>query len=456
MNRQIPESSTRRREPSGSGKGHSSRGAGAIRPDPERFYYDMHHFLVLPDADAFLVSAYECILKRPPDRKGYDAYRRALEKDGRLRQQVIAEMVLSGEGRRQGVLVVHLRPFVLWEAFRCAFPLGARFFAPLVRLFHRCVNLLQQDRARRLMPRFAWEEQMIASLRDVRCSLESVADRTDRHKHRLDDLLARYRLIKSGMQQTPAVSGQSGDAPGTAPSGPVDDFSDFYLDFQAAFRGPPEVLRERLLYYLPLLPRPSSGSGRVADLGCGRGQWLQLLGESGYSAVGLDSNPVMRKICMDQGLDVSGERMLAWLGRQPDASFAGITAFHLIEHLPFDELLGLFREAGRLLEPGGALILETQNPESLRVSAYAFYHDPTHRNPLTPELLEFTARYMGFGRVELHRLGELPESIRIREDTRAAAELNRLLNGPQDLALVAFREKQSGAPEEPAPGGYPA
>jgi len=426
-----------------------------LKPDPKQKYYDVHPFLLLPEDALFIDSAYQCILKRSPDSEGRNSYNGWLAKGG-LRQQVLADLLLSEEAQQHEVEMVHIQSFLAAQRIKRKSNLAARLLSPALWFLEHSLNRIQRARARRMRPQLAREQAFRLSIRTIHQELETLAKGAGQEiqdlKHRVEmlenqnaQLRSQYRLLKSR-----GVSGginpellQKNDPSAADPdkqrSQRQADFNDFYLEFEIAFRGSREAIRERLAHYLPFLPDAASGAARVVDLGCGRGEWLAMLKTSGYSARGLDSSPVMRQICRDQGLSVSGEPMHRWLKDQPDASLCAITAFHLAEHLPFEYLLALVMEAKRLLQPGGVLILETQNPESLRVSAYAFYHDPTHRNPLTPELLEFMAHYAGFESVRLQRLSQVPENLHIREQTETAVAFNRLLNAPRDLALIAFQ-----------------
>ena len=121
-----------------------------------------------------------------------------------------------------------------------------------------------------------------------------------------------------------------------------------------------------------------------------------------------------------------------------DAALSALTAFHVVEHLPFGTLVDFLDEALRVLIPGGLLILETPNPETVRVGATTFYNDPTHRNPLMPEMLRFIVQHRGFAEVEILRLHPFTEGL-LEEPTADAEMLNRVLFGSQDFAIVGRR-----------------
>jgi len=420
-----------------------------LQPDPAQRYYDARQFLLVPEDSAFINSAYYCILKRAPDDEGFKSYYDRLAKGG-FRQQVLADLLTSEEAQTHAVTLTHLRSFLAWKKLSKQAPRTARLLHPAFWLLKRILKRIQYYQALQKRALFAVERAFALAIRENRDAVHAMRQRVEILEDRSDTLHSQFRLLKNhaaplAIQQKSAHEGDlAHGSTGQEEQRWQTDFSDFYLEFEIAFRGSREAIRERLAHYLAFLPPAAVHGARVVDLGCGRGEWLSLLQASGYTAQGLDSNPVMLQTCRDKGLNVSGQPIHQWLHNQPDESFAAITAFHIAEHLPFDYLLAIVKEAKRLLQPGGVLIVETQNPESLRVSAYAFYHDPTHRNPLTPELLEFTAHYAGFRQVQLQRLSEMPEDLQIRESTETAVAFNRLLNAPRDLALIATQSPNPG------------
>ena len=184
--------------------------------------------------------------------------------------------------------------------------------------------------------------------------------------------------------------------------------TDFYRAFEDKHRGARELIKSRLRVYLPfLLPLAATHSGcSVLDLGCGRGEWLELLQENGIVASGVDLDDSMLAACRELGLDAVNEDAIEHLKSLPDQSRLAITGFHIAEHLPFSLLQTLFIEARRVLKPNGLLILETPNPENLVVGTASFFIDPTHQRPLPSQLLQFLAEHHGFARVKILRLQE--------------------------------------------------
>ena len=221
--------------------------------------------------------------------------------------------------------------------------------------------------------------------------------------------------------------------------------NDFYYRFEQHFRGSREEIKRRQSVYLPILePLKTIQSPSLAlDLGCGRGEWLELMTENGFSAQGVDLDDAMLQFCAEQGFAVRKADALDYLRSVPDATISVVSGFHIAEHLPFETLQSLIVEALRALVPAGILILETPNPENLMVGACNFYTDPTHRAPLPPHLLAYLGEDAGFKRIKVLRLNQPPQ-----EWYSAAAEfpsLSRVIFGVgPDYAIVAQKD---AAPE---------
>lgn len=230
--------------------------------------------------------------------------------------------------------------------------------------------------------------------------------------------------------------------PGAGSGGDAALDKDFYIAFENHFRGAEDEIRQRMAFYLPLLDELLSTELKTAtmvDIGCGRGEWLSLLREAGYDGIGIDLNDRNVSICRDKGFEVVKGDGIAWLRERENQSLGLISVFHVIEHLPLAQLNALLVEALRSLKPGGVLILETPNPENLVTAAHRFYTDPTHKNPIPPDLTEFLLRHKGFGEVYIHRLHPVQNAI--AEDSETAQRLNALLYGPQDYAAIAVKPR---------------
>jgi O-antigen chain-terminating methyltransferase len=204
-----------------------------------------------------------------------------------------------------------------------------------------------------------------------------------------------------------------------------------YVALEDRFRGAREEIKERFRVYLPYV----QGRAPVIDLGCGRGEWLELLRDNGNEARGVDGNSIQVEQCRARGLDVTEQDVFAYLKNMPDASVGAITGFHIIEHFPFRVLMDLLNEVMRVLRPGGIAIFETPNPENIVVGANYFYLDPTHRHPLPTELMEFLFKNHGFEEVELLPLHPW-HSGRVAGEGELAERFNGYFYGPMDYAIM--------------------
>lgn len=217
----------------------------------------------------------------------------------------------------------------------------------------------------------------------------------------------------------------------------------FYRALEERFRASREEIRARLEGYRPFLsalrqvnPRP-----KAFDIGCGRGEWLQLLTEEGLDARGVDLDDSMLAACHERGLQAQNQDALEALQALPDESLDLISAFHVVEHLTFDYLQALLKEAQRTLSAQGLLILETPNAENLIVGTNNFYLDPTHERPVPAIFLEFLCQHSGFAQSKIVRLQEDPAL----HDPDAHIGMWQVLYGVSpDYAIVARKSLPAG------------
>lgn len=218
---------------------------------------------------------------------------------------------------------------------------------------------------------------------------------------------------------------------------------DFYKVFEDRFRGSPAEIKDRLRFYLPYVSPVCSEPDRVCvDLGCGRGEWLELLQAASVSAFGVDADPAMVACCNTAGLNAQHGDIIDALKEMADGSIAVLTAFHVAEHLPFDVLRTLIAESFRVLRPNGLLILETPNPENFSMGAGKFYLDPTHKRPLHPLLLAFLVEHAGFERHMVAGLQEWPEL----HGTAPVGIYDVLWGSSADYAVIAQKSLSPATP----------
>jgi SAM-dependent methyltransferase len=209
----------------------------------------------------------------------------------------------------------------------------------------------------------------------------------------------------------------------------------FYRAFEEKFRGPRGLIQQRLEVYLPFVQPVCAAypEALVLDLGCGRGEWLELLQKNGIAAMGVDLDTGMLAACQQINLKVQCQDALESLKQLQDGSASVVSAFHLVEHLPFDRVKDLVAECHRVLKPGGLLIMETPNPENFMVATHNFYLDPTHLRPIPPDLLAFVPEYFGYESVKILRLQET-DGVKTHPNL---SMLDVLTGASPDYAVVA-------------------
>jgi 2-polyprenyl-3-methyl-5-hydroxy-6-metoxy-1,4-benzoquinol methylase len=191
-----------------------------------------------------------------------------------------------------------------------------------------------------------------------------------------------------------------------------------WLKFAEKFRGSEDDIRARQRMYASRFAKHAP----VLDIGCGRGEMLQVFREAGIAARGIDSNDDSIALCQANALDVEKADLFAYLTDLPDGSRGGVICCQVVEHLPPARLPEMIRLVHAKLRAGGLLAIETPNPECLAIFATHFYLDPTHRHPIPPALASFYLEEAGFGLLEIERLSpaidsmpsleELPEAFR--------------------------------------------
>jgi O-antigen chain-terminating methyltransferase len=210
-----------------------------------------------------------------------------------------------------------------------------------------------------------------------------------------------------------------------------------YAAFEDQFRGEREEVKRRLQVYLPILKDAKIFEG-VLDIGCGRGEWLELLRGEGVQGRGVDRNRVFVDRCRQINLDVVEEDALVYLRTLPDQSLSAITSFHLVEHLPFETLIKLLDESVRTLKSGGLLILETPDPQNFMVGSCNFYADPTHRNPIPSPTLTFLLEARGLCRIKVMKLRPW-DAAKIEGESEIIKRFNEYFYAAPDYGIIGWK-----------------
>ena len=247
------------------------------------------------------------------------------------------------------------------------------------------------------------------------------------------------RIFEAGAS---VETGEGGSGPAEDQRTTADGFQvfldTFYNRLENRLRGSREDIRNRLCVYQPDVEAAiiRTGGRPVLDLGCGRGEWLQLMREMDIDAVGVDLNADQMSEAKDAGLDIKQMTAQLALAEAEDNSLSVVSAHHLIEHVPFPDVAWIAREALRVLAPGGVLIFETPNPRNVLVAATSFHNDPTHIRPLTDPVLSVLFETIGYHPVEVRFLHPHERLDDFLARPGFDPELAHLLFGPQDLAMI--------------------
>ena len=254
------------------------------------------------------------------------------------------------------------------------------------------------------------------------------------------------RLVRQRLRSLTGVDAATGTSTGGlgVPAVPAFD----YPYFEGRFRGSEQEVRERQKAYVEFFRQ----RGPVLDLACGRGEFLSLLRENGIAGRGVDRDADMAARCREQGLEVACGDVFAFLEATPDGSLGGIFSAQFIEHLPTAAYVRLVELAYRKLRSGGALLLETQNPECLAIYSQSFFVDPTHVRPVPAAQLRFWMGEVGFRELRTHYVSpvapQLPQlpllepkvgNAGVERWNQEAERFNQIYFGYQDYAVIGIK-----------------
>ncbi|MFA7184608.1 MAG: methyltransferase domain-containing protein, partial [Victivallales bacterium] len=421
-------------------------------PLPHKEIYAVSDFPVYHDSD-FIDNAYAAILRREADPRGKKFYLSKLRNGTLTKTDILGRLRYSGEGRNKRVVVKGLlRSFIVQSLFKLpVLGWGLRILAGVLNLPTILKNIQAIECAVFVQKQLAEEQAekagvRLVELRDHVAGLQEEIDRVladqmremgeitgridkkaDRdalteilrqikdHKLSILDMQRRVQLLlEEARKRFPEPMS---DRQLAAFADEADHLFDaMYVNFEDRFRGAREDIKDRVKVYLPYVRQAVEATGNlpVLDVGCGRGEWLELLGENDIEARGLDLNRVMVSECRELGLDAREADVIDHLKGLKAGCLSVISGFHIVEHLPLKTVIALFDEALRVLKPGGIVIFETPNPENLLVGACGFYTDPTHKRPIPPVTLSYLVEARGFMNVEVLRLNQNP-SIHIED-----------------------------------------
>jgi O-antigen chain-terminating methyltransferase len=430
---------------------------------PAKDTYHVSELLAYSDAD-FVDMAYRCVFRRAPDDAGFNHYLQAL-RGGRVTKIALLQTLLaSPEGQAVGVHVDGMYLPSLLERWRTI-----RFIGPIIAWAHALLRLdasvtrqaardayhsreiqelgrIVNEGTQQFAQRIAALKVEVAGRAKVTELAELKKDHASvlTHLHHLEaEILARSQALDDRINHLD-TSHESRDEQAAVALRALDSF---YAAFEDHFRGDRAVIRTRVEPYLPLIREAGAGTPEapVVDVGCGRGEWLELIRDSGLIGKGIEINRVFIDMCRGLGLDITEGDAIESLRAMPEGSAGAVTAMHLIEHLAFEQAIALLDEMRRVLRPGGIVIVETPNPENLSVGHHWFYTDPTHRNPIPPQTLRWIVEARGFSEIRIERL-DLARGLNVpppvNTDVPGADAINTLMASMRvgsDYAVIGKR-----------------
>lgn len=232
----------------------------------------------------------------------------------------------------------------------------------------------------------------------------------------------RQRTALAAAAEPPQTSAQPGQS--TAPHA-LD-----YTRFAHRFRGSEEVVRRTEQFYRPYF----ATCRNVLDIGCGRGEFLEILREMNVPARGIDLGEESVAQCREKALEAEVADLFTYLGPDTAGEFDGIFASQLVEHIDPARLPEMIRLCASGLRRGGVIAIETPNPDCLAIFATYFYLDPTHTRPVPHQLMQFYLEEAGFGQIEVHELSQAVESI--PEIAQLPEDFRKRFFGGLDYAII--------------------
>ena len=307
----------------------------------------------------------------------------------------------------------------------------------LMAVYDAAINAITDDGMRRA-------ESVSARQSRVEGRVESVADALHTATGELRSMLGTVQqatfTLKREMERVLAA-GTAAEPASRATEGPQDEAARVldsykYVGFEDRFRGPQAEIKARLEPYVELF----SGAADVLDVGCGRGELLELFGEAGIPARGLDLNHEMVEVCRERGLDAVEGDLLGYLAALPDGTLGGLIAIQVVEHLEPAYLMRSLELAYHKLRPGAPIVLETINPACWYAFFASYIRDLSHVRPLHPETLQYLLNASGFGRTRIDFRSPVPPSAKLAKlplplgaDDARLADLIETFNANVDL-----------------------
>jgi len=410
--------------------------------------------------EAFIDNAYELILNREADVEGKKNHLERLREGKVSKLEIIIALHFSEEGKAQDITLDSAkRLYLLTQSYKVP------FFGYCIKSFSAMVTLpkiLQQVRKNENNIALQYKqlnETLQAQNLDNKLRFQELDEYLQKHEIEIQKLIDTQiakekidisiqslteikkhitKLVEKAKKRLPEQKFTQNELESIA-NEENHLLDDLYLSFENRFRGTRAEIKNKVEVYLPYLDNLEFAKNELSilDVGCGRGEWLELLNENGYKkTTGIDLNRIMVTVAQEKNLNVKESDVIKHLKSLDDESLSVITGFHIIEHLPFETLMTLFTQSLRVLKKGGMILFETPNPRNILVGSSDFYLDPTHINPIHPLTLKFLVEEVGFLRVDSLILNE--DKLTNFDDLNFG-DINDYINIGRDLSVIAYK-----------------
>ena len=378
----------------------------------------------------FVENVYESILKRTPDDDGVSYYTTQMMNGSVSKIDVIGIVMSSKEAKNKNIKIKGYKiKYISRKIVRGInkIPLVGYIFQIIIRILllpKTIKNLYSENMYLRQQNTHLWnhhenfvKEYEIILNAAKELLVRQISDTGFKLENKIDYLKDRLNTVQ-GI--------------------PIEIDDSVYLDFENRFRGTREMIKDRLMSYscfidkLKLIP-----NAFVLDIGCGRGEWLEVMRDSNINAEGVDLNKAMVSFNQNNNFNVAYGDCIKYLEEVKSELYDAITGFQLIEHLPFNNMFLLFKLSLNALKQGGFVLFETPNNNNLLVSSSSFYSDPTHVNKLTPETLKFYLEQAGFRQVEI-----IQQYARKNPEYTGQPDVDEVIykiNMEQDCTIVGYK-----------------
>lgn len=403
----------------------------------EKASYRVEDLLHYHDAQ-FISMLYRVILQREPDAEGFDTLLQQLRSGQRSELELLIGVRYSPEGRAKGVSIaglskrrflarVYRLPLIGYIVQLLTIP---RYITHINALQNRVVRLedemdtllsKQRDYLTKSSKKIDELHTLYDNLEQTKTELTSQID-TKADKFTIE-------LPEFHEEQAPAYMSHAIEGFGLS-SQQREEFNQsdlYYLLFENVFYNH-HAVKEKQKIYLPYIQERATSDLQWLDIGCGRGEFMEILTASDISTQGVEINTIEYETLKSRGFEVSHDDAVSFLGKS-ETIYRGISALQVVEHLEYAYLKDMLRLSYEKIAQGGMIILETINPRN-ELGLANFYMDETHKRPLPAEMMAFLLEWMGFVDVKIVYSALLSDNYHRNSEIR---------NNYHDYAVIGYK-----------------